>query len=294
MSAQPGILDDVPLVARHLFFRRRPGCDPSAALAALASRELGGDVVGLGSSVVREHAGKVPGLREHPCLTGPGLAVPSTPWALWVWMRGDDRGKLLHRGRELTRIVAEGFALDRILDTFRYAEGRDLTGYVDGTENPTGDDALAAAFLKGAGPGLDGSSFVALQAWRHDLDRFGAMTPRQRDHVIGRRHEDDEELEDAPASAHVKRTAQESFEPEAFVLRRSMPWAESGGEGLLFAAFGRSLDAFEAQLRRMLGHDDGIVDALFGFTRPETGSYFWCPPLAAGRLDLSALGAWSR
>jgi len=69
-----------------------------------------------------------------------------------------------------------------------------------------------------------------------------------------------------------------------------MPWAEAGGEGLVFVAFGRSLDAFEARLARMTGQEDGITDALFRFTRPLTGSYFWCPPVAGGSLDLGAVG----
>ena len=59
--------------------------------------------------------------------------------------------------------------------------------------------------------------------------------------------------------------------------------------GLVFVAFGRSLDAFEAQLRRMVGAEDGITDALFNFTRPVTGACFWCPPVKRGRLDLSRI-----
>ena len=116
------------------------------------------------------------------------------------------------------------------------------------------------------------------------------MAEGERNNIIGRRLSDNEELDDAPVSAHVKRTAQESFDPDAFVLRRSMPWADAGGEGLMFVAFGCSLDAFEVQLRRMAGLDDGVVDGLFRFTRPISGSYFWCPPVSDGRLDLSALG----
>ncbi len=58
----------------------------------------------------------------------------------------------------------------------------------------------------------------------------------------------------------------------------------------MFVAFGRSLAAFEAQLRRMNGEEDGVADALFRFTRPVTKSYFWCPPVADGKLDLAALG----
>ncbi|GAG51818.1 unnamed protein product, partial [marine sediment metagenome] len=120
--------------------------------------------------------------------------------------------------------------------------------------------------------------------------RFGAMPPDERDHVIGRRLSDNEEMEDAPESAHVKRTAQESFEPEAFLVRRSMPWSGDAGEGLVFVAFAASFDPFEALLKRMVGAEDGVPDALFRFTRPISGSYYWCPPLADGKLDLSLLG----
>jgi putative iron-dependent peroxidase len=218
------------------------------------------------------------------------VEVPSTPAALWCWLRGADRGELLQQSRSIAQMVSPAFDLHRTLDGFRYKTGLDLTGYEDGTENPKGDDAVAAAIVDSQGAGLDGSSFVAVQQWVHELDRFEAMPREQQDNAVGRRRDDNEELDDAPPSAHVKRTAQESFDPEAFVLRRSMPWAEGARAGLVFVAFGRSFDAFEAQLNRMVGAEDGIVDALFTFTRPVTGSYFWCPPMSAGRFDLSALG----
>jgi putative iron-dependent peroxidase len=244
----------------------------------------------VGPSVVSRLGRAIGGLREFPALAGAGISVPSTPAGLWLWLRGDDRGQLLHRGRELCAALADAFTVASTVDGFRYAEGRDLTGYEDGTENPVGEKATAVAFVSGAGAGLDGSSFVAVQRFVHDLDRFSALSSAEQDAAVGRRKSDNIELEDAPESAHVKRTAQEDFEPEAFVLRRSMPWTEGALAGLVFVAFGRSFDAFEAQLRRMVGLDDGITDALFRFTRPVTGSYFWCPPVKAGRLDLSALG----
>ena len=119
------------------------------------------------------------------------------------------------------------------------------------------------------------------------MPSFNRMSNEQQDNAIGRRKDDNEELEDAPESAHVKRTAQESFTPEAFVWRRSMPWSLGKDGGLMFVAFGHSTQAFAAQLRRMVGLEDGIPDALFSFTRPLTGAYFWCPPLQSGRIFLS-------
>lgn len=290
-SAQPGILPAPPAVARYLTLRLVPDVDPLPALEALAQRDLGDDlVVGLGEPLTKALARPVGGLRSFPALTGAGFSVPSTQAALWCWLRGSDRGDLVHAARELEALLAPAFELESIVDGFKYADSRDLTGYVDGTENPEGEDAVTAAIVSSAGPGLDGSSFVAVQRWEHDLDTFESMAPDERDHAIGRRRSDDTELEDAPPSAHIKRTEQESFDPPAFVVRRSLPWSDAAGEGLVFVAFGRSLDAFETQLRRMVGLDDGVSDALFRFTRPTTGGYYWCPPMAGGHLDLRAVG----
>ena len=74
------------------------------------------------------------------------------------------------------------------------------------------------------------------------------------------------------------------------MLRRSMPWALGSKMGLMFVAFGQSLDAFEVQMRRMAGEEDGITDALFKISQPVSGSYLWCPPMQDGAPDLRQLG----
>jgi len=289
-NSQPGILAPVTPFARCISFQLSPGEDPLDALGALAARTLGDDlVVGIGQPLALALQTEIPGLRGFTSLCGPGISIPSTQAALWCWLRGTDPGELMHAGRALEADLEPSFEVDQIIDTFVYAGGRDLTGYEDGTENPTGDDAQAAGILSNAGPGLDGSSFVAVQQWVHDFEVFDGIPLAERDDIIGRRRSDNAELDDAPASAHVKRTAQEEFAPPAFLVRRSMPWVDDDGEGLLFIAFGRSLDAFDAQLSRMTGAEDGVVDGLFRFTRPITGGFYWCPPQISGRLDLDAL-----
>jgi porphyrinogen peroxidase len=300
VPAQPGILEPVPPVARYVLFNLANAAVDAAAireaLTRLAPLVDGSDVVvGVGPSLAKALGADIPGLREFPDLSGHGVKVPSTPGTLWCWLRGSDLGDLLQVTRKVQKALAPAFAVRHVLDAFRHAwneggHGRDLTGFEDGTENPVGAAAEAAAFSHGLGEGLDGSSYVAVQQWVHDLDAFEALGDEERNHHIGRRLTDNEELEDAPQTAHVKRTAQESFEPQAFVLRRSMPWMLSMQAGLMFVAFGKSFDAFEAQMRRMAGRDDGIVDAMFKISRPVTGAYFWCPPMRAGRLDLRRLG----
>lgn len=287
---QPGILAPIPGFSRYLEFVSAPDADPVSVLRDLAARPIDQElVVGFGSGLVQGLGQPIEGLHPFPSLSGPGCEIPSTQADIWCWVRGSDRGQITHSARSLTRLLQPAFRCNRMVDGFKYDRGLDLTGYEDGTENPEGDAATEAAIVVGERAELDGSSFVAAQQWVHDLDHFEAMSENERDNIIGRRRSDNEELDDAPVSAHVKRTAQESFNPEAFVVRRSMPWADAHGEGLMFVAFGKSLDAFEAQLERMTGQEDGIIDGLFRFSRPISGSYFWCPPVTDGRLDFAAL-----
>jgi len=288
--SQPGILAPVPSFSRFLEFGIVRDMDPVIGLRHLAAQSFGDEVVvGLGAGLVQGFNRSIKGLRPFPVLSGPGCEVPSTQADVWCWVRGTDRGYITHRGRAIANALNPAFRCDRLVDGFKFDRGLDLTGYEDGTENPKDDAAVEAAIAGDLGPGLDGSSFVATQQWVHDLDHFKSLPQPDQDNIIGRRLSDNEELEDAPESAHVKRTAQESFEPEAFVVRRSMPWADAGGEGLMFVAFGKSFDAFEAQLRRMTGQEDGVIDGLFRFSHPVSGSYFWCPPVKGGKLDLSLL-----
>lgn len=289
---QPGILaTPVPPQARHLFFVLESTAALPAALDRLLPLVNERAVIGLGESLVRAMGAQVEGLRTFPAMSGVGVDNPSTQHALWCWLHGEDRGELLHRSRAVEAALAPALRLVQMTEGFRHLNGHDLSGYEDGTENPHDEAAIAAALVPAGREGLVGGSFAAIQQWQHDLDGFAAMPGQEQDHIIGRRKSDNEELDDAPASAHVKRTAQESFAPEAFVVRRSMPWVEGNRAGLMFLAFGFSLDAFEVQLRRMSGLEDGIVDGLYRMSRPITGGYYWCPPLHNGQLDLRALQA---
>jgi porphyrinogen peroxidase len=288
---QKGILADVPRVGRHLVFRLEHGVSPSDALSRLARVADGEEVIlGVGAVTAAALGANVEGLRDSPLLEGAKVVTPSTPAALWLFIRGDDRGEVLLTGQRLAELAAPAFVVEEIIDVFRHGSGRDLSGYEDGTENPTDEKAVAAAFSASGAEGITGASYVGVQRWVHDLARFRSFEPRRRDDIIGRRIEDNVEFDEAPASAHVKRAAQESFDPEAFMVRRSMPFSDDEGDGLVFVAFGKSLDAFEAIMRRMVGLEDGIVDALYDFTRPVSSRFFFCPPMRDGKLDLRALG----
>ena len=286
---QPGILAAPLASGRSLLYRLAPEVDPRPGLRRLRDGlDPAHAVVGVGAPLVAALGGALPGLRVFPALAGAGCTVPSTQQALWVFLRGDGPSAIFDRGVQLEALLDGSLVLSDSVQTFTYGEGRDLTGYLDGTANPGGGDAVGSAII-GDGPHA-GGSFVAVQRWVHDLPHFRSHSRAEADAMVGRDQATNEELADAPASAHVKRTAQEDYPPPGFLVRRSMPWVEGGAQGLEFIAYGRTLDTFELMLRRMAGLDDGVVDALFRFSRPVSGGYYYCPPLAGGRIDLGFLG----
>jgi putative iron-dependent peroxidase len=174
-------------VGRHLIFDARIGTDARAALARV--RETVAPertVVGLGQPLVLALGTKVPGLRPFPALCGPGVAFPSTQGWLWAFLSGSDTTDLHDRGRALRAALGDGFSLREEVATFQYRQGRDLTGFEDGTENPKDQRAVAAAIVSGKGDALDGPSFVAVQRWVHDLDGFARLSTSAKEAVIGR------------------------------------------------------------------------------------------------------------
>jgi putative iron-dependent peroxidase len=289
--SQRFILEAVPRVARFVTLGLATGADPRACFERLSALTPDVDsVIGIGHPLLCRLGRELPGLRAFPALSGPAGSFPSTQGALWLCFGGEDAGVVLHRARKIIAALGPGFRIDEDVQAFRYAQGRDLSGYEDGTENPQGERAWRVALVQGQGAGLDDGSFVAVQRYMHDLPILDAMSEHERDFVMGRKRSSNEELVDAPSSAHVKRAAQESFEPTAFMLRRSMPWGDVREHGLYFVAYGATLAAFERVLQRMAGLEDGVPDALLRFTRPLSGGYYFCPALREGKLDLRALG----
>jgi len=289
MSPQPGILAKPLECGLSLTLSLVPGADAAKALKHLA---VGFDskwgVLAVGAPMTRALGVQVPGLSTFPAMSAPGAGVPSTQQPLWLMLQAATQGEVFAILQRLKPLLLPGLVIADSMPTFHNAS-RDLTGYEDGTENPKGAKAVKAAIV-GGGRGLAGSAFVAVQRWVHDLDYFNGLSQAKRDAAIGRRRDTNEEIETAPRSAHVKRTTQEDFEPNGFMLRRSMSFATDRIKGLEFISCVAHLDTFERQMRRMAGLDDNIADALFKFSRPVTGGYYWCPPVRGGRVDLRALG----
>lgn len=179
-------------------------------------------------------------------------------------------------------VVAFGAAIRIEEEThgFRWTEERDLSGFVDGTENPQGEQREAVAII--ASGENAGGSYVLSQRWLHNLKMFNRLAVEKQEQIIGRTKESNEELEgDArPATSHVARVDLKEDGQGLKILRQSLPYGTaSGPHGLFFLAYCATLYNIEQQLLSMFGETDGKYDAMLRFTKPLTGSYFYAPSL---------------
>lgn len=163
---------------------------------------------------------------------------------------------------------------------FRWTEDRDLSGFVDGTENPQGEQRQAVAII--ASGDNAGGSYVFSQRWQHNLAMFNRLPVAKQQQIIGRTKESNEELEGEarPATSHVARVDLKENGKGLKILRQSLPYGTaSGTNGLFFLSYCATLYNIEQQLLSMFGETDGKFDAMLRFTRPVSGSYFYAPSL---------------
>ena len=166
---------------------------------------------------------------------------------------------------------------------FRYLDGRDLTGFIDGTENPQFPDDRDEVALLGEEAGIfaDGS-FVFAQRYVHNLENWKKLKVDAQEHVIGRTKLESIELDDdvKPENAHIARAVIEDDEGEELeILRHSLPYGDGQGEqGLFFIAYTKDLTRIDKMLVRMFGTSgDGIHDRLLHFVTAVDGAYFFAP-----------------
>jgi porphyrinogen peroxidase len=164
---------------------------------------------------------------------------------------------------------------------FRYFDCRDLLGFVDGTENPTGEEAVDSTLIGAEDTAFAGGSYVIVQKYLHDLAGWNALPTEQQERIIGRTKLSDIELDDAvkPSSAHNALTTIVEDGQEKKILRDNMAFGRSGGEfGTYFIGYSRSPSTTEQMLENMfIGKPPGNYDRLLDFSRAVTGNLFFVP-----------------
>lgn len=204
--------------------------------------------------------------------------------------RADLNFELALRVRDLFGPLAEVMEEARSLN---YLDGRDLTGFIDGTENPQGAERAAAALVGGEDPDFAGGAYVFIQRYIHDLARWRTLPIGEQEKIIGRRKSDSAELAggEKPPTAHISRVSIEEDGRELQIVRYGFPCGTTSDAGLFFIAYARNPGIPEKMLDRMIGQGAAAPhDRLLEFTRAVFGATFFAPSIETLRaLTSSAL-----
>ncbi len=205
--------------------------------------------------------------------------APSTQRDMLVWIQGPARDCVFDAAMAVSHALGSTASSALEISGFVYHDSRDLTGFIDGSANPEGDEIQENALVPDGQPGSGGAHMLT-QKWVHDLDAFKALPVADQERVIGRTKEDSIELEgDAmPATSHVSRTDVKVDGESQRLYRRSFPYGSVTENGLYFLAFACDPARFDIQLRRMFGvSGDGLRDGLIDFSSAVSGSYWFAP-----------------
>jgi len=261
--------------------------DVAALVRAVGFRDLTGHltcVTGIGASAwdrltaLPRPAGLHP-FREF--LAGNRYAI-ATPGDLLFHIRATRMDMCFELASQITsRLEGAATIVDEV-HGFKYFDERDLLGFVDGTENPTGAEAVRATLIGAEEPAYAGGSYVIVQKYLHDLVAWNALPVEAQEKVIGRTKLTDIELDDSvkPTSAHNALTTIVANGEEIDIVRDNMPFGHvgSGEFGTYFIGYARSPATTEQMLENMfIGSPPGNYDRILDFSTAVTGTLFFVP-----------------
>jgi porphyrinogen peroxidase len=214
-------------------------------------------------------------------LVGPDrFTMPGTQHDLWLWLSAGDRTAVFDAGRLAIGRLRGAAVVRQETTGWLYRHDRDLTGFIDGTENPSLLEAPAVVAVPDGEPGA-GSSVVLHQLWRHDTARWEGEPVATQQLVMGRTKPDSVELDPLPEDSHVARTTIEVDGEEKDIFRRNVAYGVVGEHGTVFVGFSLDQWRLAEMLRRMAGVADGIRCALTRYLTLLTGAYYVVPSVGA-------------
>jgi len=210
--------------------------------------------------------------------------APSVNYDLYVEVRSD-RADVNHivAGKVCT-LLADSVDLVEQVRAFRFLDGRDLTGFVDGTENPQGRHRREVALISNENDhDFASGSYLHIQRYRHNLNLWNTLKVKEQEDVFARTKIDNEEYtsENKPLTSHIKRANIKDVDGNSIeIVRQSMPYGDMKLQGLFFVSYCHSPEPFELMLKSMIeGDEHGNFDHMLKYTQAETGAAFFAPSL---------------
>jgi porphyrinogen peroxidase len=210
---------------------------------------------------------------NEPLAGAGGYVLPATQHDVVIWLTGSGYDVVFDLSRAVIVSLAGVADLTNEMVGWPYHHDLDLTGFIDGTENPTLVEAAGVALIPDGSPG-EGGSVLLLQQWEHDAIGWEALPVEEQEGIIGRRKADSSELDPVPASSHVGSTDQDRF---GKIFRRNIAYGTLLRHGTIFVGFSRDQRTLQAMLESMVGTAARAPDRLTRVTRAVTGAYYAIP-----------------
>ena len=281
---QPGIFAIGTTSHAYLEFDVLPGVEPAAAVAAASGLREPRTTIGgvnlvagfrpeLWASVAPQLApAAVDGF--NAAVVGPdGYSLPATQHDMVMWLTGSSYDVVFDVSRGIVVALSERARLTHEMVGWPYHHDRDLTGFIDGTANPTLVEATTTAIIP-AGKSGEGGSILLLQQWSHDVAAWEGLSVAAQEQVMGRRKSDSKELAPNPPTSHVGRTDQDRL---GSIFRRNIGYGTVSDHGTVFVGFCADQRPLVKMLEAMVGLDGGGRDDLTRFTTALSGAYYFIP-----------------
>jgi putative iron-dependent peroxidase len=292
---------EAPLSKAAVFLVLTIGADPKALerargviadigglVRAVGFRDLGGRLscnVGIGSDAWdRLGQPKRPKqLRTFTEIRGATHTAVTTPGDLLFHIRSERADMCFELERLILNALGDTVTVVDEVQGFRYFDARDLLGFVDGTENPTGNTLPLSSLIQPADdPDFAGGSYIVVQKYLHKLDEWNALSTAVQESIVGRTKLDNIELDDSGGRKSHKtlNTIVDAEGNEHDILRDNMPFGRPGQSefGTYFIGYARNLWVIEKMLSNMfIGVPEGQHDRILDFSTAVTGSTFFAP-----------------
>lgn len=222
------------------------------------------------------------GLAPFKAITNKKVSMPATDADLLLHLRSNRHDVNYHLAQILFSTLLPLLKIDEMVHGFSYLDSRDLTGFVDGTENPEGEQRKSVALLNNDRH-FAGGSYVHLQKYQHDLAHWQQLSVEQQECSYGRSKVANIEFasRDKSSNAHTARSAIKNNQQQSVeILRQSLPYADQHSQGLMFASYAAKADSFDLILASMCVLDHhGHSDAILNVSKAVSGHAFFAPSL---------------
>jgi putative iron-dependent peroxidase len=206
-----------------------------------------------------------------------GFTMPATQHDAVLWLAGSSYDVIFDVAHAAIADLNGLVAVAQETSSWPYRHDRDLTGFIDGSENPSLIEAPDVTLIAEGNPGA-GGTILLLQKWAHDTAAWESLPVATQENVMGRKKLDSVELENKPHDSHVASTDQDQF---GKIFRRNMPFGTVTHHGTMFVGLSAEQQRLSRMLESMAGLVTGQRDALTRYTKPLTGAYYFVPSTEA-------------